>query len=438
MRTTNTHPRRVLLADDQADSRDALRLLLRREGYETHGAASPSEALAAIEAREFDAVLMDLNYARDTTSGQEGLDLLPRIQMVDSTLPVIVMTAWSSVEVAVEAMRRGARDFIPKPWENTRLVTVIRTQIDLRQALRQASRLEAENRLLRAESRPTMIAESGEMRPVLDIIGRIGPSDANVLITGEHGTGKEVVSQTLHALSPRANTPMVTVNAGGLSEGVFESELFGHVKGAFTDARVDRVGRFELADNGTLFLDEIAYVPLKLQAKLLRLLETGELERVGSSSTRRVEVRVIAATNADVTAEAAAGRFRQDLLFRLNTIQIHLPPLRYRKSISGFDSVAMQLLHEDPWPGNVRELDHAIERGVLLATGPLVRAADLGLRAAAAGATPRLEDMSLDDVEHHLIQRTLARHDGNVSQAAKALGLSRSAMYRRLQKHGLE
>jgi DNA-binding NtrC family response regulator len=335
---------------------------------------------------------------------------------------------------------------------------VIRTQIDLRQALRQASRLEAENRLLRAESRPTMIAESAAMQPVLDIIGRIGPSDANVLITGEHGTGKEVVAQTLHALSPRANTPMVTVNAGGLSEGVFESELFGHVKGAFTDARVDRVGRFELADNGTLFLDEIANVPLKLQAKLLRVLETGELERVGSSSTRRVDVRVIAATNVDVTTEAAAGRFRQDLLFRLNTIEIHLPPLRdrkedidllahhflrgyaqrYRKTISGFDPVAAQVLHEHLWPGNVRELDHAIERGVLLATGPLVRAADLGLRAAAPGASARLEEMSLDEVEHHLIQRMLARHDGNVSQAAKALGLSRSAMYRRLQKHGLE
>ncbi|HEY2462345.1 MAG TPA: sigma-54 dependent transcriptional regulator [Candidatus Acidoferrum sp.] len=458
MKAKNPQPHRVLIADDQADIRDALRLLLRREGFETHGAASPSEALAAIEAREFDAVLMDLNYARDTTSGQEGLDLLPRIQMVDSTLPVIVMTAWSSVEVAVEAMRRGARDFIPKPWENTRLLTVLRTQIDLRQALRQASRLEAENRLLRTESRPTMIAESAVMQPVLDLIARIGPADANVLITGEHGTGKEVVSQTLHALSPRATTPMVTVNAGGLSEGVFESELFGHVKGAFTDARVDRVGRFELADGGTLFLDEIANVPLKLQAKLLRVLETGELERVGSSSTRRVDVRVIAATNVDVTEEAAAGRFRQDLLFRLNTIEIHLPPLRerrgdidllaqhflrgyaqrYRKNISGFDPVAVQMLHEHPWPGNVRELDHAIERGVLLAAGQQVRAADLGLRSPASGSSARLEEMSLDDVERHLIQRTLARSDGNVSQAAKALGLSRSAMYRRLQKHGLE
>ena len=458
MKTSNTHPFRVLLADDQADIRDALRLLLRREGYETHAVASPADALVAIEEREFDAVLMDLNYARDTTSGQEGLDLLTRIQMADSTLPVIVMTAWSSVEVAVEAMRRGARDFIQKPWENNRLLAILRTQIDLRQALRQASRLEAENRILRAESRPTFLANSPAMQPVLEIISSIGPSDANVLITGEHGTGKEVVARTLHALSGRASKPMVTVNAGGLSEGIFESELFGHVKGAFTDARSDRVGRFELADGSTLFLDEIANVPLNLQSKLLRVLETGEMERVGSSTTRRVNVRVLAATNADVNAEAAAGRFRQDLLFRLNTIEIHLPPLRdrkedldllahhflrgfaqrYRKNITGFDPAAMKAIHEHPWPGNIRELDHAVERGVLLTPGPLVRAADLGLRAPASGGTARLEEMSLDDVERYFIQRTLARHDSNVSQAAKALGLSRSAMYRRMQKYGLE
>jgi DNA-binding NtrC family response regulator len=458
MKTTTTHPYRVLLADDQADIRDALRLLLKREGYETHGVASPADALSSIESREFDAVLMDLNYARDTTSGQEGLDLLTRIQMLDSTLPLIVMTAWSSVEVAVEAMRRGARDFIQKPWENTRLLSILRTQIDLRQALRQASRLEAENRILRAESRPTFLANAPAMQPVLELIGRIGPSDANVLITGEHGTGKEVVARTLHAMSTRSLKPMVTVNAGGLSEGIFESELFGHVKGAFTDARSDRVGRFELAEGSTLFLDEIANVPLNLQAKLLRVLETGEMERVGSSTTRRVDVRVLAATNADVDAEAAAGRFRQDLLFRLNTIEVRIPPLRerredidllahhflrgysqrYRKNLSGFDPAAVKALHDHPWPGNVRELDHAVERGVLLSEGTFVRAGDLGLRQQASSASARLEDMSLDEVERHLIQRTLARHDGNVSQAAKTLGLSRSAMYRRLEKHGLE
>jgi DNA-binding NtrC family response regulator len=458
MKIDTAHRYRILLADDQQDIRESLRLLLKNEGYETYAAASPSEALVAIEAREFDAVLMDLNYTRDTTSGREGLDLLTAIQKVDSTLPVIVMTAWSSLELAVEAMRLGARDFLQKPWENARLLSILRTQIDLRQALRRATRLEAENRLLSVESRPTLIAESESMQPVLNLIARIGPSDANVLITGEHGTGKEVVARTLHALSERASRPMVTVNAGGLSEGVFESELFGHMKGAFTDARADRIGRFEFADGGTLFLDEIANVPLNLQSKLLRVLETGEFERVGSSHTRRVNVRVLAATNVDVGAEVAAGRFREDLLFRLNTIEIRLPNLRdrqrdiellahhflrvyterYRKKIPGFDPAAMQSLREHPWPGNVRELDHAIERAVLLSAGPLIRSVDLGLRAAPPSATPRLEEMNLEEVEKHLIQRMLARHGGNVSQAANALGLSRSALYRRLEKFGLE
>jgi DNA-binding NtrC family response regulator len=458
MKSGTANRYRVLLADDQVDIRDALRLLLKNEGYETYPASSPAEAFAAIENREFDAVLMDLNYTRDTTSGQEGLDLLSRIQVVDSTLPVVVMTAWSSVDLAVEAMRRGARDFLQKPWENTRLLSILSTQIDLRQALRRASRLEAENRLLRAESRPTLIAASPAMQPVLELIARIGPSSANVLITGEHGTGKEVVAQTLHAVSPCAGRPMVTVNAGGLSEGIFESELFGHVKGAFTDARTDRVGRFELADGSTLFLDEITNVPLNLQAKLLRVLETGELERVGSSHTRRVSVRVISATNADVQTETEAGRFREDLLFRLNTIELHLPALRerrgdiellavhflriyaqrYHKNLAGFEPAALQAMQEHSWPGNVRELDHAVERAVLLSSGPMVKSSDLALRSNSWGGPVRLEDMSLDEVERHLIQRTLNRHGGNVSHAARALGLSRSAMYRRLQKHGLE
>jgi DNA-binding NtrC family response regulator len=458
MKTAPQNRHRVLIADDQQDIRDSLRLLLKNEGFETQLAASPAEVLAALDAREFDAVLMDLNYTRDTTSGQEGLDLLSRIQGQDSSLPVIVMTAWSSIELAVEAMRLGARDFLQKPWENARLLSILRTQIDLRQALRRATRLEAENRLLSMEARPTLIAESAAMQPVLDLIARIGPSDANVLITGEHGTGKEVVARTLHALSDRSSRSMVTVNAGGLSSGVFESELFGHVKGAFTDARADRIGRFEIADAGTLFLDEIANVPMNWQAKLLRVLETGEFERVGSSNTRRVNVRVLAATNVDVAAEVAAGHFREDLLFRLNTIEIRLPGLRerdgdidllanhflriyterYRKKISGFDGSAMQTLREHPWPGNVRELDHAVERAVLLSSGPAIRSTDLGLRAVTSGSGLRLDDMSLEEVEKHLIQRMLAKHGGNVSKAADSLGLSRSALYRRLDKFGLE
>ncbi len=447
---------RVLVADDQPDVREALRLLLKGEGFEIEAVASPSAVIAALEAREHDAVLMDFNYARDTTSGQEGLDLLSGIRAIDGTIPVVVMTAWGSLELAVEAMRRGAKDFVQKPWENARLIAILRTQIELARALRKSQRLEAENRLLRADGRPTLIAESAAMRPVKEMIARVGPSDANVLITGEHGTGKEVVARTLYALSPRAGKSLVTVNAGGLPEGIFESELFGHVKGAFTDAKVDRVGRFELADGGTLFLDEIANVPMNLQAKLLRVLETGELERVGSSTTRRVDVRIISATNADVNSEVNAGRFREDLLFRLNTIEIHLPPLRerkedvpllamhflrqsaqrYRKQLNGFEMVAMQMLLDHPWPGNIRELDHAVERAVLLAQGQQVMASDLGLRPVRE-APFRLEEMGLEEVERVLIQKALARYAGNVSQASKALGLSRSALYRRLQKYNL-
>ncbi len=452
---------RILIADDQADVLEALRLLLKAEGIEIETAHSPAGILAALEAREFDAVLMDLNYTRDTTSGQEGLDLLARIRAADSTVPVVVMTAWGTVEVAVEAMRRGARDFIQKPWDNARVLAIVRTQMELSTALKRGQRLEAENRLLRADGRPNLIAGSPAMQPVIELIARVGPSDANVLISGEPGTGKEVVARMLYAVSSRASRPMVTVNAGGLAEGVFESELFGHVKGAFTDAKVDRVGRFELADGGTLFLDEIANVPMNLQAKLLRVLEIGEMERVGSSKTKRVDARVISATNAILPDEVAAGRFRQDLLFRLNTIEIHLPPLRerredipvlaahflttharrYRKDLQGFDPTAMQALLDSPWQGNVRELNHVVERAVLMAQDRTVRPADLALRDSAADSSrfgsARLEDMSLEDVEFFLIKKALARYNGNVSQAAGALGLSRSALYRRLERFGL-
>jgi DNA-binding NtrC family response regulator len=447
---------RVLIADDQPDVLEALRLLLKGEGYRIESAGSTATILEAIDSREFDAVLMDLNYARDTTSGQEGLDLLSQMRGHDPTLPVVVMTAWGSVELAVEAMRRGARDFVQKPWENARLLTIVRTQVDLARALRRQHRLEAENRALKPDSRPLLIAEAPSMRPVLELISRVGPSEANVLITGENGTGKGTVAQAIHSVSGRTGKGLVTVNAGGLSEGVFESELFGHVKGAFTDAKTDRVGRFELADGGTLFLDEIANVPLNLQTKLLRVLETGDFERVGSSRTRHVSVRIVSATNSNLGEEVGSGRFRQDLLFRLNTIEIALPPLRnrredipelahhflrlhaqrYRKKLTGFEPPAVQALLDHPWPGNIRELDHAVERGVLMAQGSIIRLGELGLRID-RDQTSRIEDMSLEEVEGFLIKKAMARFDGNVSQAAKALGLSRSALYRRLQRYGL-
>jgi DNA-binding NtrC family response regulator len=446
----------VLIADDQQDVIEALRLLLKSEGFQIDTAASPDQIMTAVESRDFDVALIDLNYTRDTTSGQEGLDLLTRIHAVDSTLPVVVMTAWGSVDVAVEAMRRGARDFVQKPWENERLLSILWTQAELSKALRKGQRLEAENQLLRNQGSANLIAVAPTMQPVLQMIARVGPSDANVLMTGENGVGKGVIAQALYSISHRSNRPLVTVNVGGLPEGVFESELFGHIKGAFTDAKTDRVGRFEMADEGTLFLDEIANISLPQQAKLLRVLETGEFERVGSSKTRKVNVRIISATNADLHAEVAAGRFRQDLLFRLNTVEIRLPALRdrkedipllathflkqhserYRKLVTTFDQAALNMLIEHPWPGNVRELDHAIERAVLMAQGTIVKAADLGLYQS-SDSSARLEDMSLEEVECYLIKKTLARYDGNVSKAAETLGLSRSALYRRLEKFGL-
>jgi len=447
---------RILIADDQADVREALLLLFKAEGYQSAAVDSPERAIDTLRKEEFALVLMDLNYSRDTTSGQEGLELLSRIQELDGNLPVVVMTAWANVELAVEAMRRGARDFIQKPWDNVRLLTIIRTQIEFSQALCRGKRLEAENELLRGQARPALIAESPTMRPVLQLIDRVGPSDANVLITGESGTGKGLVAGLLHAVSGRARKPLVTVNTGGLSEGVFESEVFGHVKGAFTDAKADRVGRFELADGGTLFLDEIANVPFKHQAKLLSAIETGTFERVGSSKTVQVDVRVISATNADLRSEISAGHFRSDLLFRLNTVEIPLPPLRdrredipalatfflkqhlqrYRKHLAGFDEGSLRALSSHSWPGNVRELNHVIERAVLMAQTDLVRVSDLGLQES-TNATRALEEMSLEEVEKLLIKKTLLRFEGNARQAAESLGLSRSAFYRRLEKHGL-
>jgi len=450
---------RLLIADDQPDVLEALRLLLKGEGHHVEAARSPMEVLEAVRSREYDAVLADLNYTRDTTSGREGLDLLQQLVVHDATLPIIVMTAWASIDTAVEAMRRGAHDYVEKPWDNARLVAIVRNAVELGRALRRAQSLEGENRALRSATAtlPTLIAESSVMRPVLQLMERVGPSDANVLITGEHGTGKELVATWLHASSPRAPRGFVAVNMGGLADGVFESELFGHVKGAFTDARTDRIGRFELADGGTIFLDEIANVSLTQQSKLLRVLQGGEVERVGSSRMRRVDVRVLSATNADLQDEVRAGRFREDLLFRLNTIEIHLPPLRerrddiaplaraflqrhaprYRKAIEGFETGAMQAMLEHAWPGNIRELGHAVERAVLLAQGNAIRAVDLGLRLPAQAA-PRYEDMPLEEVEQILIRKALARHGGNISHAAKALGLSRSALYRRLEHFRIE
>ena len=446
---------RILIADDEPDVVEALRLLLVSAGFEAEAASGPEEALAKAEGRVFDAALIDLNYTRDTTSGREGLDLLRTLQQIDGTLPVVVMTAWGSVESAVEAMRRGARDYIEKPWDNDRLLETLTTQVRLGRALRRSQKpRNGDGRSARPRTRPRLIASSKAMKPVLKMMRRVAPSEANILVTGEHGTGKEVVAGWLHAASARRSAPLVTVNMGGFSEGVFESELFGHVKGAFTDARADRVGCFEMAHGGTLFLDEIANASASVQARLLRVLETGELQRVGSSDVVRVDVRLLAATNASLDEAVARGRFREDLLYRINTVEIAIPPLRdrpadvpllaahfleresarYGRAGMGFTAGASRALLDHSWPGNVRELKHAVERAVLMSDGPDIGVGDLALRPLQGGALP-LEELKLGEVERLLIERAMDRHDGNVSRAAERLGLSRSALYRRLARY---
>jgi len=447
---------KVLVADDQPDVLKALCLLLKPEGYQVETGSSAAGVIETVRDHDLDAVLIDMNFVRGSTSGQEGLDLLSRIQQLDSTLPVVVMTAWGSVELAVEAMRCGARDFVPKPWKNEHLLAVLRNQIELGRTLRKERRLEQENVLLKADATQALIAQSRAMQPVLEAIAKVGPSQANVLIVGENGAGKGVVAQALHRASDRRDKSLITVNTAGIPETVFESELFGHVAGAFTDAKADRIGRFSLADGGTLVLDEIATVPVNLQAKLLRVLEIGEFEPVGSSKTQRVDVRVLSATNADVDREVAEGRFRRDLLYRLNTVTIRVPPLRdrredvpvlamhflhrhaarYRRPVTGFDSAALQVLLQYPWPGNVRELDHTVERAVLMGHANVVCASDLGLESRAADM-PGQQDMTLDQLERWAVRRALDRSAGDITKAAEGLGLSRGALYRRLEKHGM-
>lgn len=450
---------RIAIADDSADVLIALKLLLKPAGFLVVEARSPKELLGLLGKDEFDVALIDLNYTRDTTSGGEGLDLLTEIVRLDSLLPAVVMTGWGSIDIAVEAVRRGARDFVQKPWDNLSLMTILRTQAQLSRALRVNQRLQRRNELLESPLPVNLIAQSAAMRPVLDLIRRIGPSTANVLITGEHGTGKEVAARALHALSPRASRPMICVNAGSIPEALFESELFGHVRGAFTGASTDRPGRFELADQATLFLDEIGNLPLSQQAKVLRALETGEFERLGSPKMRHADVRLISATNSDLGAAVAASNFREDLLFRINTVTIHLPPLRergedilllahhflerygvkYGRGLTELDASAVEAIQAHRWPGNVRELEHVLERGVLMAQGERINAADLGLAPSAAmrvGATPQAT-FNLEDNERELIRRALEACQSNVIEAARVLGLSRSGLYRRLQKFGM-
>ncbi len=451
-------PTRILIADDNKDVLQAIRLALKSEGYQADCVTSPADAIKRIQQNQYATAIIDLNYHLDTTSGQEGIELLQKIREVEPDLPVVVMTAWASIDVAVDCMRSGANDFLQKPWDDERLIAIVRSQLRLNQAQQQSQLLKEENRTLRKNKTSGFIAQSRAMRPVLDLVESVADSDASILITGENGTGKGVIANLIHQQSSRAEYPFISVNMGGIPDGVFESELFGHVKGAFTDAKENRIGRFELAAEGTLFLDEVANMPLAQQQKLLRALETREFERVGSSRTQKFNARLVVATNADLQAEVDQGRFRMDLLYRLNTITIHLPPLRervedieplanaflskytkkYRKTGLQFSEAALDTMRDFEWPGNIRELDHCLERAVLTCRSESIGVPELGLRA--SSSTPssnNLDDMSLEEVEAYLIRRTLSRCEGKANEAAKELGLSRSAFYRRMQRYGL-
>jgi len=445
----------ILIADDQRDVLEALRFLFKAEGLTSVQAMHPDAVIDVLKKQPVAVVLMDLNYTRDTTSGQEGLDLLERIRALDAELPVVVMTAWGTIDIAVEAMRRGANDFVEKPWDNARLLSILRNQAALNATRKRAQKLEREVEILRGAG-GDFIAESAAMRPVLEMIQRVGPTDANILILGENGTGKGLIADLIHQNSRRAGKSLIKVNMGGIAEPVFESEMFGHVRGAFTDAKQDRIGRFELADGGTLFLDEIGNIPLSQQPKLLRVLEDGEYERLGSSRTSKAQVRLLSATNADLADDVAKGRFRKDLLFRLNTVELRLPALRerredilpltrrlllrfglrYQREGVRLSANAERALLGYTWPGNVRELSHVIERAVLMSRADEIADLDFSF-AAARQSESELDHLTLDAAEEMLVRRAMIRSEGNVQRASDYLGLSRAALYRRMEKYGI-
>ncbi len=451
----------VPFVDDDKNIVTALQLLLKNEHLPCVACTNPADALDQIQEQSFQLGLIDLNYNEDTTSGKEGLELISKIRQIDPDLPLIVMTGWGTVGVAVEAMKRGAKDFVEKPWDdNNRLVTAIRTQIQLKEIAGRENRLREENKLLKRERSDSgeLICHSVAMKDVLELVERVAASDIPLLITGENGTGKSLLANHIHGRSARAGEPFVSVNMGGISSSTFESEMFGHVKGAFTDAKSDRIGRVELADGGTLFMDEIANMPLDQQPKILRLLEEFQYERLGSSRSKTASLRVISATNAELDTLVAEHGFRQDLLYRLNGVTIRLPPLRERpddvvplaenflaKALANYkptqktlSAEAERRLCDYSWPGNVRELQHVIERAVLLSRADEISIADLQLPETVSATDASLGDdffaQSLEEVEHWYLQSMLERLDGNATRAAKVLGISRSALYRRLGK----
>jgi DNA-binding NtrC family response regulator len=453
---------KILVIDDDEDVLLAAQLFLRQHATLVHTEKNPDLIPSLLKNESYDLILLDMNFTRDVSSGQEGFFWLDRILQIDPFTIVILITAYAEVETAVRAIKAGATDFVVKPWQNEKLLATLSAAMMIRTSRREVEHLRSRQHQLTADLDQKFkgfVGSSPLIRDVFATIQKVAKTDANVLILGENGTGKELVARELHRQSQRANEVFIGVDMGALSETLFESELFGHVKGAFTDAREDRAGRFEIASGGTLFLDEIGNLPLPLQAKLLNVLQNREVTRLGSNKSQPIDIRLICATNMPIRQLVAQKSVREDLLYRINTVEIHLPPLRERAQdvpllLDHFLSIyvrkyqrlgirvaatTLKKLEKYSWPGNVRELQHAVERAVIMSDGDVLQPADFFLSSAvlSSGGGVTIDRFKLDEVEKTVVRKALAKHNGNISQAAKELGLTRAALYRRIEKHGL-
>lgn len=450
----------ILAVDDNEDILFALKLLLKPHVEKLTVLNNPQNIPDLMAKEYFDMILLDMNFNKDAISGQEGFDWLGRILEIDPQAVVVFITAYGDAERAVKAIKSGATDFVLKPWQNEKLLATISSSIKLRRSRLEADDLRAKQKEMSAvmdQPFVDFIGNSEKMKEVFTTIKKVAQTDANVLILGENGTGKELVARALHRNSPRRDEVFISVDLGSLSDTLFESELFGHERGAFTDAKKEKPGRFEIATHGTLFLDEIGNLPLPLQSKILTVIERREVTRVGANRPIPVDVRLICATNSDIYETVSHNLFRQDLLYRINTVEVHLPPLRergddiellsdhflkiyskkYRKSLRGITSAAMKKLMHYAWPGNVRELQHAIERAVIMTETPSLEPEDFIL------SPPRkksgeveFDTYNLDEIERQIIEKVMKQNQGNISQAAQELGLTRTSLYRRIEKYG--
>lgn len=451
---------KILILDDDNYVLLSLRILLEQHYTDVRGINNPSQLETALEENEFDIVVLDMNFTAGDTSGKDGLKYLQQIKRANPKASVLLLTAYGEIDLAVEAMRLGAYDFLVKPWENEKLLASTKTAFELNASAKKIEQLESGKSVLLQELNAPfddIIGESAGIQKVFSQIEKVAKTDANVLITGENGTGKELVARAIHKASARANEVFLNVDMGAISETLFESELFGHKKGAFTDANSDRVGKFEAANGGTLFLDEIGNLPLALQAKLLRVIQDQQVTRVGENKSIDLDIRLICATNANLDELVKADHFRQDLLFRINTIEIELPPLRersddipllaqhflevykqkYRKSGLYVADYVFNRLQKYDWPGNIRELQHAIERAVIMSDGKQLQVSDFNLKETNEAEMESLDSFNLDQIEKWAIESAIKKHQGNISHAAQELGLSRGALYRRMEKYDL-